>query len=229
MPNVRMDFQIMDSPRSLRSGFTLIELLTVIAIIAILAGILIPVVGRVRDQARASVCVSNLRQIGMGIHLYAADNYDRTPPLANPGGQSVGPATVNQLGGLLVPPPIGWGENYIDTADVFYCPGQEAHGNPDFAREPNRFSDAGRISYGWIYRNEDQLRYTHVIDAKNPHHAIVFDMGWSFWVSARGWQPSHEGFMNVLRVGGNVDRVSLDFINRYSNNTGMERALNGHE
>ena len=44
-----------------RSGFTLIELLTVIAIIAILAAILIPVVGSVRASARSSVCQSNLR------------------------------------------------------------------------------------------------------------------------------------------------------------------------
>lgn len=64
-------------------GFTLIELLTVIAIIGILASILIPVVGAVRESARASKCVSNLRQIGYGIELYANDNRGMAPPPAN--------------------------------------------------------------------------------------------------------------------------------------------------
>jgi prepilin-type N-terminal cleavage/methylation domain-containing protein/prepilin-type processing-associated H-X9-DG protein len=70
---------------SLRAGFTLIELLTVIAIIGILAAILIPVVGRVRESARAVQCVSGLRQIGVALHLYADDHAERFPP-ANDGG-----------------------------------------------------------------------------------------------------------------------------------------------
>ncbi|MCU0793204.1 MAG: prepilin-type N-terminal cleavage/methylation domain-containing protein [Opitutaceae bacterium] len=65
----------MKSPRA----FTLIELLTVIAIIGILAGILIPVVGRVRESARATTCLSNLRQLQTGILLYAQDNKNLMP------------------------------------------------------------------------------------------------------------------------------------------------------
>lgn len=61
-------------------AFTLIELLTVIAIIGILAAILIPVVGAVRENARAATCSSNLRQIGHGIHLYAEDHEGHAPP-----------------------------------------------------------------------------------------------------------------------------------------------------
>ena len=62
-----------------RSGFTLIELLVVIAIIAILAAILFPVFGRAREQARKTVCCSNLKQIGLAVMMYAQD-YDETMP-----------------------------------------------------------------------------------------------------------------------------------------------------
>jgi prepilin-type N-terminal cleavage/methylation domain-containing protein/prepilin-type processing-associated H-X9-DG protein len=57
-----------------RTGFTLTELLVVIAIIGILAAVLIPVVGRARESSRATVCLSNLRQLGVGCGLYTADH-----------------------------------------------------------------------------------------------------------------------------------------------------------
>jgi prepilin-type N-terminal cleavage/methylation domain-containing protein len=60
-------------------AFTLIELLTVIAIIGILAAILIPVVGSVRQKARATQCISNLRQIGTAAILYANENRNLLP------------------------------------------------------------------------------------------------------------------------------------------------------
>jgi prepilin-type N-terminal cleavage/methylation domain-containing protein/prepilin-type processing-associated H-X9-DG protein len=65
-----------------RSGFTLIELLVVIAIIAILAAILFPVFAQAREKARQANCLSNNKQIGLGILMYAQD-YDEGLPLGS--------------------------------------------------------------------------------------------------------------------------------------------------
>ena len=63
-----------------KRAFTLIELLVVIAIIAILAAILFPVFARARENARRSSCMSNLKQIGLGVMMYVQD-YDEKYPL----------------------------------------------------------------------------------------------------------------------------------------------------
>src|SRR6476469_6362896 len=93
--------------RTAGAAFTLIELLVVIAIIAILAAILFPVFAQARDKARQSACLSNTKQIGTAITLYAQD-YDETLPeyWDDPAGESHNKAPTN-------PNPLGYWHNQI--------------------------------------------------------------------------------------------------------------------
>ena len=93
------------SPRF--SGFTLIELLVVIAIIAILASILFPVFAQAREKARSISCLSNQKQIMLGIIQYAQD-YDEVNPYV------YGQGNVYNWWGLIDP--------YVKSHKVFVCP-----------------------------------------------------------------------------------------------------------
>jgi|LSQX01.2.fsa_nt_gb prepilin-type N-terminal cleavage/methylation domain-containing protein/prepilin-type processing-associated H-X9-DG protein len=111
-----------------RRGFTLIELLVVIAIIAILAAILFPVFARAREKARQTSCLSNVKQIMLGVMMYAQD-YDEVLPIASHWPTPAGTIVWDQA---LEP--------YVKNAQVFICPSDRTK------------QHARNLGYGWNYQ-----------------------------------------------------------------------------
>jgi prepilin-type N-terminal cleavage/methylation domain-containing protein len=117
-----------------RAGFTLIELLVVLAIIAILAGLLLPSLSRAKESARTVVCLNNLRQLNLGWWMYAEDNNDRLvlnnpanywgPDNKNFPSWALGDIRYGRPDGTNVDYLIGQGllGPYVPAAGVFKCP-----------------------------------------------------------------------------------------------------------
>ena len=97
-----------------RHGFTLIELLVVIAIIAILAAILFPVFARAREKARQSTCLSNVKQLSLGVQMYIQD-YDEVMPKSNNWPYMAGITRDYGLWYVVIQP-------YVKNSQVYRCP-----------------------------------------------------------------------------------------------------------
>lgn len=134
-------------------GFTLVELLAVIAIIGVLAGITIPIVSSVRSRADAATCMSNLRQIGMAMLIYAKANHNSLPmPLDRSRAEWQKQTWMYQINPYME----GRGEQTTEDRlalcfdGVFRCPGK-----PDWALTGAGVTDDNRISYGMSTFDKD--------------------------------------------------------------------------
>jgi prepilin-type N-terminal cleavage/methylation domain-containing protein len=149
-----------------RHAFTLIELLVVIGIIAVILSILLPTLGKVRQQALNANCASNLRQIVTACHSYAAENRGYLPPRFREGKmnydqpfwsylvQDINDAKVPRYGlGIL------WERKYVTSEKVFYCPGGRAHPNHSWDEFPKPWLSNTSINYRTSY-------------SYNPHYAL---------------------------------------------------------
>jgi prepilin-type N-terminal cleavage/methylation domain-containing protein/prepilin-type processing-associated H-X9-DG protein len=203
----------------LQRAFTLIELLVVIAIIAILAAILFPVFAKAKERGNQSACLSNLRQIGIGIMNYAQD-FDGIMPAVQ---------YHNVPRGTLP----GWENDayrYVKNWNVFHCPAlryeqgyirnewtsmanQDARGNPsqtihifDKPRYPEKYWP-GYNKYLEMVDGDwsNDLQYVYGDSEANTRTKTSFEKpmtGFSYWMRFPG--PHIGGRNDILFLDGHV-------------------------
>lgn len=212
-------------------GFTLVELLTVIAIIGILAAILIPVVGRVRETARTSNCARNLSSLGVAFQLYAADNKglypsvrtqnaNRDKPGANPTGKNwqeeLFPYQTREAGDI---------GDLNDSVDSYvYCPEfvSRYKGDPKWRAETQTTGGYGmNPSLGFnAYDNRFRAAAIQqpsrtVLLGDSGSHILSAGNSWAMSASRLGGYTTgdpvrHRGSANYLFADGHVSLLDPD-------------------
>jgi prepilin-type N-terminal cleavage/methylation domain-containing protein/prepilin-type processing-associated H-X9-DG protein len=164
-------------------GFSLVELLVVISIIALLAALLLPLLGRAKESGRATVCLSNLHQIGVSLQLYVQDNNNHLPVMRD---KSL--TTTNEL-----PSPDLVLSNYVGNIRVFHCPSDTQ----------NLFGTTGS-SYSWnsLLNGEDADHLT-ALGIRFDTHQIPLMFDKDRFHKARGVKKE----VNYLYADGHIKNL----------------------
>ena len=184
----------------LSKGFTLIELLVVIAIIGVLAGIMLPVLSRARESSRRTQCMSNIKQIGMGLIMYANENNDTFPSDTAYSDESPAMRGLNLLY-----------DTYVSDNKFFNCPSDTmVTGATNVGMSPSTANDSfeqDECSYGYDRSHTTANEADVAILADRPPDTP----------SPTANTANHEGRgQNVVYVDGHVEFVISPLAGWYS-------------
>jgi len=199
----------MMSTQRKESAFTLIELLVVIAIIAILAAILFPVFARARENARRASCMSNLKQMSLGMMMYVQDYDEKFSPLAWPSGSP----EVTCPDGVTTTCPLSWPVRiypYVKSVQVFNCPS-------DTKSWKGNDSGTTLISIGY----NDSIASQAMAAIQKPAETLLladaqgqapYDLKTTYYTgpsSTRGMSDRHLNGGNIAFADGHVKWISI--------------------
>lgn len=141
-------------------GFTLLEVMIVIAIVAALVGISVPITRAMVAKSKESVCLGNLRQIGMAIELYVRDNSGVLPNLAI--GRDDKTSDIPVLETVLI--------QYVESEEVFRCPADyEEFGKTGCSYHWNHLQ-SGRLMTQMLFFGEDKPERIPLVSDKEDWH-----------------------------------------------------------
>jgi len=136
-------------------AFTLVELLTVIGVIAVLAGLLLPMLKTAKESARKAYCVNNLKQIGIGLTSYS-DSFDGAAPPFSYSSSHLAHADFAFIDGAWDGLGTAWRNGFIGSAKIFYCPSDRM---AFYSAEKGGYNGAPasgtRVETSYIYRSPD--------------------------------------------------------------------------
>ena len=175
-------------------GFTLIELLVVIAIIAILAALLLPALAKAKEKGRATFCLNNLKQVGIGMLMFADENDDMIPR------GSAGSARRWWLEFMPYVPEGGTERDYRNIK-IFMCP---SYPIPENTRNNSRLLPWQKkqvITYvvnGWRFRSvKDQTGYEQLGSSKITDFAQPSNSAYLLDNESDTWRPIVTGLQDM--------------------------------
>jgi prepilin-type N-terminal cleavage/methylation domain-containing protein/prepilin-type processing-associated H-X9-DG protein len=187
-----------------RRGFTLIEMLAVIAIIAILAGMLLPGLSKAKSRAVEGACVGNMRQIGIALTLYADENNGRLPTASELPAESINSNRWPALTVVLASQ-LGYRATNQPANSVFKCPSDKLGGTNFY------YFKTESLSYGW----NEQANNDPIINPKywgtrlDPSKAPVLS-DFRNWHTGRAVDTNgFVGGQNFLFADGHVEKRSF--------------------